>query len=339
MRMRKIAILASGAGTNAENIARHFADSDRARVTLVLTNVRDAGVVSRMANLGIDTFYVPNEQWSNDSSRIADFLESRGIAIVVLAGFMRRVAPELVERYRGRMLNIHPSLLPAYGGKGMYGRHVHQAVIAAGETRSGVTVHLLNEELDCGEIIAQESVDVTADDTPETLEAKIHPVEYELYPRAIEAVLDSLPTYDEDFPPAEPSCAEKWASALGVKDYSDAEAEHRRQAATPPPVPQPPVYNPEQPTCAPTTPESQPQQPPMPSTYLLWSVLSLIFCCTIVGIVATVFSCQVSSKYYNGDFAGAEKASRHAQAWIIAAFACGVLQATIFTPLYMLMSM
>ncbi len=348
--MKKIAILASGAGTNAENIARHFAGSDRARVTLVLTNVRDAGVVGRMAQLGIDTYYVPNAQWRDQPGQIADFLESQGIDLVVLAGFMRKVADVLVERFRGRMLNIHPSLLPAYGGKGMYGHHVHEAVIAAHETQSGVTVHQVSEEMDGGAIVARQSVEVTPGDTPETLEAKIHPVEYELYPRAIEQVLDQLDGADtsDSSESSTSSCAEQWASALGMKGYSDAEAERRQAAATPPPMPPtPPAYVParmaDAPGCVPASPGPQfstPEAAPrMPSTYLLWSVLCIVFCCTVFGIVATVFSCQVSSKYYNGDYEGAERASRRAQAWIIVSFAAGVLQATIFTPLYMLMTM
>lgn len=368
--MKKIAIFASGNGTNAENIARHFAATDYARVTLVLTNVRNAGVVGRMRSMGIDTYYVPNSEWKANPGNIATFMDTEGIDLVVLAGFMRKVDDELVERFRGRMLNIHPSLLPAYGGKGMYGHHVHEAVIAAGEKESGVTVHQVSEVMDGGDIVAQEKVAIEEGETPESLEAKIHKIEYALYPAAIEKVLgygqptphseekeereksapeekreQSAPEEkrEQSAPAAigegsEDSVAGQWASALGVP-YDEQEAERRRLSMpTPPPMPdaeQPPVYHP--------APEQQPpvcvspaDAPVMPSTYLLWSVLCIVFCCTIPGIVATVFSCQVSSRFYNGDYEGAEKASRRAQLWIIIAFCLGVLQATVFTPLYML---
>lgn len=337
----KIAILASGSGTNAENIANYFADSDLARVALVLTNVRNAGVVSRMQNLGVDTYFVPNSEWNSNPQRIADFLEAENIDLVVLAGFMRKVSDEIVDRYRGRMLNIHPSLLPAYGGKGMYGHHVHEAVIAAGETQSGVTVHQVSEVMDGGEIVAQQSVEVAPDDTAETLEQKIHAVEYELYPRAIEQVLNSFGPTDATTASApeseEKPVADQWASALGV-DYDGQEAERRsRECMAAPPAEQlPPVYQTTPPPMYPAS--GAAQQPTMPSTYLLWSVLCLVFCCLPAGIVATIFSCQVSSKFYNGDYAGAEKASARAQIWIIVAFCLGVLQATILSPLYLLLS-
>lgn len=371
--MKKIAIFASGSGTNAENIARHFADSDKARVTLVLTNVRDAGVVGRMRALGIDTYYVPNSEWKGNPVNIADFLQTEGIDLVVLAGFMRKVDDVIVDRFRGRLLNIHPSLLPAYGGKGMYGRHVHEAVIAAGEKESGVTVHQVNEQMDEGEIVAQEKVSIDEGDTASTLEAKIHKVEYSIYPRAIEKVLgitDNGESAEESKKP-EGSVASQWAEALGVTYKEEEGSEKTDESATtmPPAYQEPPVYNPqsqeysqnqqyqqpEQQFQQPFQPYQQPEQQfgqpmpemncqapaaecerKMPSTYLLWSVLTLVFCCTITGIVATVFSCQVSSRFYNGDYEGAERANRRAQLWIIISFCLGVLQATIFTPLYML---
>lgn len=327
----KIAILASGSGTNAENITRYFSGSDLARVTLVLTNVRDAGVVARMQPLGVDTYYVPDEQWRGHPERIADFLVSEGIDLVVLAGFMRKVDDVIVERFRGRMLNIHPSLLPAYGGKGMYGHHVHEAVIAAGEKESGVTVHQVSEVMDGGSIVAQEKIEVMPDDTPASLESRIHEVEYRLYPRAIEQVLEESGGENGGEGSDGDSVAGQWASALGV-DYDEAVAHScPGEQQVPPPVPhqEPPVYVPAN--------AHEMEQPPMPATYLLWSVLCIVFCCTVPGIVATVFSCQVSSKYYSGDYEGAARASRRAQIWIIAAFCAGVLQATIFTPLYMIL--
>ena len=347
----KIAIFASGNGTNAEVITKYFAGSELARVTLVLTNVRDAGVVKRMQQAGVDTYYVPAEQWKNEPERIADFLESEGVDLVVLAGFMRKVADPIVERYRGRMLNIHPSLLPAYGGKGMYGHHVHEAVIAAGEKQSGVTVHQVSEEMDKGAIVAQQSVDITTSDTPETLEARIREVEYSLYPQAIEKVLEGMSAGGDaaEAESAPASVATQWAGALGV-NYDEQQAKRRAEEAEAMRMEQqPPAYRPAEGYDAANTHFSAVQppqyaaapdagsQPVMPSSYLLWSVLCIVFCCSVLGIVATVFSCQVSSRFYNGDYEGAERASRRAQAWIIASFCVGVIQTTVFTPLYFLM--
>lgn len=318
----KIAILASGSGTNAENIARYFADSDLGRVTLVLTNVRDAGVVGRMHTLGIDTYYVPNSEWREHPERIAEFLSAEGIELVVLAGFMRKVDDRIVERFRGRMLNIHPSLLPAYGGPGMYGHHVHEAVIAAGEMESGVTVHQVSEVMDGGEIVAQERVEILPGETPESLEQKIHQVEYALYPQAIEQVLSSM---DEEAADGNP------VMDGNLPDEPEIESEE----VSVPPVP--PTYE-EQPPAYHEQPAEGAAQPPMPSTCLLWAVLCTAFCCLPAGVVAILFSCRVSTKYYRGDYAGAEKASWQAQLWIIISFCIGVLQATIFSPIYYLLA-
>lgn len=339
--MYKIAIFASGSGTNAENIVKHFATGESARVALVLTNVRDAGVVGRMQRLGVDTYYVPNAEWRERPESIASFLKKENIDLVVLAGFMRKVDDAIVHSYKGRMLNIHPSLLPAYGGKGMYGHHVHEAVIAAGENRSGVTVHQVSEVMDGGDIVAQRSIDILPEDNAASLEAKIHEIEYELYPEAIEKVLQGFDK-SEEAPAEEPTVARQWADALGMEyDEASASAQMRQ---TPPPVPEmhhapaPDAIN-MRPEAAPVrTPHFESEEPAaMPSTYLLWSVLCIIFCCTIAGIVATIFSCQVSSRYYNDNYEGAQRSSRRAQIWIIISFCIGILQATVFGPLYLLM--
>lgn len=188
--MKKIAIFASGSGTNAENIARTFNEGNRIRVDIVLTNREHAGVIERMNRLNIDTEYIPNHVWDQAPMRIVEMLQWRGIDLIVLAGFMHYVSPVILDAFPGRVINIHPSLLPAYGGKGMWGHHVHQAVIAAGEKESGVTVHYVTEEFDSGEIVLQQKVPVLADDTAATLEARIHKAEYELYPRAIVVALN-----------------------------------------------------------------------------------------------------------------------------------------------------
>jgi phosphoribosylglycinamide formyltransferase-1 len=271
--MKNIAIFASGAGTNAENIARLFNAGNRVRVVVALTNKEGAGVVERMEALNVPTFYFPNSVWAKEPEKIVAQLEPYHIDLVVLAGFMRRVADPILEAYPSRVVNIHPSLLPRHGGKGMYGHYVHEAVVAAGDTKTGVTVHYVTNEIDGGKIIMQEEVEVAPTDTAESVEAKIHPIEYSLYPRAIVKALAELDTPTDIGPAApagktqEPSASEanaqeekavsvdeEWADALSIK-YSDSEAQARKESleaktqqaspATPPPhtAATPPAYN------------------------------------------------------------------------------------------------
>ncbi len=190
--MKRIAIFASGSGTNAENIARVFRSNPEIGVSLVATNRKNAGVIGRMQPFGLETVYVPNHVWDESPEEVVAILHENKVDLIVLAGFMHFVSPVIVNAYRGRILNIHPSLLPAYGGKGMWGHHVHEAVIAAGERLSGVTVHHVTEQMDSGEIVMQQSVEVLPDDTPTTLESKIHAIEYALYPKAIEKIIAQL---------------------------------------------------------------------------------------------------------------------------------------------------
>lgn len=187
--MHNIAILASGSGSNAENIVRFFHSGHDVRVAVVLSNRSDAGVHDRMNRLGVETITLGNDIWSTHPAEVIAELQARDIELVVLAGFLRKIHPDIVTAYQGRMLNIHPSLLPAYGGKGMYGHHIHEAVIAAGERESGVTVHFVSNEMDKGRIIVQERVTISDDETPDSLEEKIHHLEYNIYPRAIAATL------------------------------------------------------------------------------------------------------------------------------------------------------
>lgn len=352
-RPKRIAILASGSGTNAENIVRHAAQTPAIEVAFVLTNVRDAGVVERMHKHGISTFYVPNSIWSKHPEKVAAFMQKHEIDLVVLAGFMRKVEPALTSVYAGRMLNIHPSLLPAYGGPGMYGHHVHEAVIAAGESMSGVTVHQVTDVMDGGEIVAQQSIDVLPDDTPESLETRIHEVEYELYPRAIDLVVaqlqdiqpESEETEEQEEPPAVPATPEgAWSEALGL-GYTEeelAQAKERSEdvpADTVPPqfASQPPAIPPVNPVGNPYAPQfppqNQPPAPPMPANYLVWAVVMTVLCCMPAGVVAIIFAAQVSQRYYAGDYEGAERNSRRAQIWIIVSFVLGLLSATIISPL------
>lgn len=329
----KIAILASGSGTNAENIANHFKNSDIAKVAFVLTDRRDAGVSKRMEPLGIDTYFVPAKIWKQEPEKIVNFLKRNDADIIVLAGFLRYVAPEILNAFPGRVLNIHPSLLPKFGGKGMWGHKVHEAVIEAGETKSGATVHLVSEVMDGGEIILQEEVDITPADTSDTLESKVHQAEYALYPKAIEKLISTFHSTPQQECPPSPSREElntQWAETLGVKPVENIES-----AAPTPLQTAPPPYTPQQ---ASDTPMQQPLRQ-MPDNYLIWCVIFIVFCCAPAAIVALIYSLQVSSKWYADDVAGAEKASKMTQRWLKASFAIGVVEATFLIPLWFIAAM
>ena len=194
--MKKIAILSSGTGTNAENIYKFFSNGNRVKVELVIYDRRDAPVAQRMRALGADTLFLPAEVWTDRPDEIVELLRQRGIDLVVLAGFLRIVPPALTAAFKDRMLNIHPSLLPAYGGPGMYGAKVHEAVVAAGETRTGATVHYVDDTIDGGKILMQREVEIAPADTPQDVENKVRLAEFALYPEAIMAALSKLVTQD-----------------------------------------------------------------------------------------------------------------------------------------------
>ena len=184
--MRRIAIFASGNGSNAENIIRYFNEGDHgAVVALVVCNRPGAGVIGRSERLGVPV-RVMSAAEIRDADRMTKVMDEYEIDIVVLAGFLLMIPTFLTERYHDRMVNIHPSLLPKFGGKGMYGRHVHEAVVAAGETETGITIHLVSDECDGGRIVFQARVGLTPDDTPESVERKIHELERVHFPRVIE---------------------------------------------------------------------------------------------------------------------------------------------------------
>ena len=189
--MKRIAILASGSGTNAENIIRFFRTHPLGRVDLVLTNKPGAGVIQRAESLKVKTVVFGREQFYH-SREIVDLLKERKIDLIVLAGFLWLVPPALISEFNGRIVNIHPALLPRYGGKGMYGSHVHEAVVASGDAESGITIHHVNQEYDEGSIIFQAKCKVMEGDSAETLAGRIHSLEYEHFPRVIEALLDQL---------------------------------------------------------------------------------------------------------------------------------------------------
>ena len=189
--MKRIAIFASGSGTNAENLIRYFRTSETGSVDLVLTNRAGAGVIGRAGSLGVETVVFNREQFYH-SEEIKDILIQRGIDFVVLAGFLWLVPENILKAFEGRLVNIHPALLPNYGGKGMYGDRVHEAVIANGDRESGITIHHVNQAYDAGNIIFQARCPVERDDTPGSLAARIHELEYAHFPVIVEQLLHQL---------------------------------------------------------------------------------------------------------------------------------------------------
>lgn len=189
--MKKIAIFASGAGTNAQNVIEYFQDHKTVTVALVLSNRKDAYVLDRAANLGVPAFVFTREEFY-ETEVVMDRLQDNQVDFIVLAGFLWLIPEKLLKCYSGRMINIHPALLPKYGGKGMYGRYVHEAVINNKERESGISIHYVNEKYDEGEIIFQARCPVKNEDTPESLAERVHQLEYEHFPKVIEQCIERL---------------------------------------------------------------------------------------------------------------------------------------------------
>jgi phosphoribosylglycinamide formyltransferase/phosphoribosylglycinamide formyltransferase-1 len=184
----RIAVLASGRGSNLQAIIEHFDNLAReriAKVALVASNRADSPALIRGATASID---IAHFDAADDGSELLDLLRKSRIDLVVLAGYLKRIPPKVIREYAGRIMNIHPALLPAFGGEGMYGARVHEAVIASGVKESGVTVHLVDDEYDRGPIVAQWRVPVEPSDTPDSLAARVLAVEHVVYPRAVEIV-------------------------------------------------------------------------------------------------------------------------------------------------------
>ena len=186
---KNIAIFASGSGSNAENIIRYFRKSEAVGVSLVLSNKSDAYVLERAHRLKVPSNVFPKEDWMAGDEILAVLQEYR-IDFIVLAGFLLRVPDLLLHAYPNKIINIHPALLPKYGGKGMYGERVHQAVVAAGEKESGITIHYINERYDEGSVIFQAVCPVLPEDSPDDVARKVHALEYEHFPVVIERVLN-----------------------------------------------------------------------------------------------------------------------------------------------------
>lgn len=184
-KMKNLAIFASGEGTNAENIIRYFENSGTAKVTLLVYNRKEAGVRLRAERLGVRTEYIPKSMFG-DSEKVLAMLREANTDIIVLAGFLLFVPEYLLETYHNRIINIHPSLLPLHGGKGMHGIHVHEDVLACGDKETGITVHVADAQLDHGCVLFQAKCPVERGDTPEDVAARVHKLEYAYFPEVIE---------------------------------------------------------------------------------------------------------------------------------------------------------
>ena len=189
--MHHLAIFVSGNGSNCENIIRYFADKKSADVRLVVSNRADAFALVRAQRLGVETTVV-NRQEFNAPNVMLPLLQRHDVDFIVLAGFLLFIPDYMIEAYPHRMINLHPALLPKFGGKGMWGHHVHEAVKAAGESETGMTVHWVSKEIDGGKIIAQFRTPILPSDTADDIAAKEHQLEMKYFPEVIEKTLDRL---------------------------------------------------------------------------------------------------------------------------------------------------
>ena len=186
--MKKLAIFASGSGSNAENIIHHFSENSEVVIPVIISNKKDAYVHERARNLGVPSFSFSKKEFE-ETELIINTLKEYEIDWIILAGFLLKVPENLLKAFPDRIINIHPALLPKFGGKGMYGSHVHEAVVAAKEIQSGITIHYVNEQYDEGEIIFQATCDVLPTDTADDVAEKVHALEYEHFPKMIEGLV------------------------------------------------------------------------------------------------------------------------------------------------------
>ena len=186
--MNKIAIFASGSGTNAENIIKFFKENKKNEISLIFSNNKNAYVIQRAINHDIK-YHIFSRPEFYQSQKVLELLKENKIDFIVLAGFLWMIPDYLIDTYPDKIINIHPALLPKYGGKGMYGRHVHESVIANKEIESGITIHYVNKEYDKGNIIFQAKCNVLHTDTPDDVAKKVHKLEYAHFPKIIEKLL------------------------------------------------------------------------------------------------------------------------------------------------------
>lgn len=188
--VKRMVVFASGSGTNAENIIKYFQKTSLAEVTLVLTNKKDAKVLDRAKKLSIPTQNFTKNEFIN-SDEILTILKDEKPDLIVLAGFLLKFPEFILKEFPNKVINIHPALLPKYGGKGMYGMHIHESVVKNKEAETGITIHYVNENYDEGAIIFQDSFILSENETAETVASKIHELEYEHFPKVIEELLNS----------------------------------------------------------------------------------------------------------------------------------------------------
>ncbi|MBQ2055268.1 MAG: phosphoribosylglycinamide formyltransferase [Bacteroidaceae bacterium] len=183
----RLAVFVSGGGTNLENIINYFSADEQVEVSMVVSNKADAYALQRAKNHDIPNAVISRKQFAEDEATVMAAVKD--CDFIILAGFLVKVPDYLIDAYHQRIINIHPALLPKYGGKGMYGHHIHEAVKAAGEKETGITIHFVNNELDAGEHIAQFKVALSDEDTADTIAAKIHELEQAHFPKVIESVI------------------------------------------------------------------------------------------------------------------------------------------------------
>lgn len=188
MQKQRVAIFASGTGSNAMNLIRYFEGNERIEISFVLSNRESAPIIESAQAVGMKVFYFPNDKVA-DGEFLTSFCKEHHIDWIVLAGYLRLIPVELIKAYPNRIINLHPALLPNYGGKGMFGRKVHEAVLAAKEAESGITIHFANDAFDEGEIIAQFKCDIETGDSVSDLERKIHELEHRHLPEVVEETI------------------------------------------------------------------------------------------------------------------------------------------------------
>jgi phosphoribosylglycinamide formyltransferase-1 len=185
--MHKLVLFASGSGSNVENIANYFEQNNEVKVAAVFTNKTDAGVIERCKRLGIPCYSFTNAAYLDPS--FIDVVKSFSPRLIVLAGFLKKISPSFVKAFENKIVNVHPALLPKFGGKGMYGMNVHKAVVSAGEIETGITIHWVDEIYDNGATISQFRVRLDGTETPEEVAQKVHELEYQYFPKTIESLL------------------------------------------------------------------------------------------------------------------------------------------------------
>ena len=184
--MKNIALFASGSGSNVENIIRYFRDDTNLNFSFIISNKQDAFVHERAKKLQVPSFFYKKDSFEN--GEVLAFLLENKIDFIILAGFLLKIPINILQAYPNKIINIHPALLPKFGGKGMYGSHVHEAVVANKETESGITIHYVNEDYDEGQIIFQAKCEVLPTDTSKDVAAKVHELEYRYFPEVIKEV-------------------------------------------------------------------------------------------------------------------------------------------------------